>query len=163
MTSSLINPFRSILSALVLLAAASLPWGCVTSGPTPVVISPSAPIIQTSMPAPAPGTPGSLWQDGAPLNDMFANVKARQVGDIVTVRIVESASASNKATTSTGPRLVGLRQDQYSFFGLREQVFRAAGTASTPSAQVRLPWPMISTVPARPNAAVILRPTCRHG
>lgn len=45
---------------------------------------------------------GSLWRDNGRLGTMFANAKARQVGDIVTVRIVESSSATNKATTKTG-------------------------------------------------------------
>ncbi|MEJ2038407.1 MAG: flagellar basal body L-ring protein FlgH, partial [Desulfosarcinaceae bacterium] len=45
---------------------------------------------------------GSLWQDNGSLGMMFANAKARNVGDIVTVRIVETASAKNKATTKTG-------------------------------------------------------------
>ena len=44
---------------------------------------------------------GSLWQEGGPLGELFINPKARNVGDIVTIRIVESSSASNKATTNT--------------------------------------------------------------
>jgi len=44
---------------------------------------------------------GSLWQDNASMNRLFMDQKARGVGDIVTVNIVESATASNKATTGT--------------------------------------------------------------
>jgi flagellar L-ring protein precursor FlgH len=45
---------------------------------------------------------GSLWaENGGSLNEMFANAKARRVGDIVTIRIVENSSATNKATTDT--------------------------------------------------------------
>jgi flagellar L-ring protein precursor FlgH len=44
---------------------------------------------------------GSLWQSNGPLNELFMDIKARHVGDIVTISIVESASASNKATTDT--------------------------------------------------------------
>ncbi|MCP4744592.1 MAG: flagellar basal body L-ring protein FlgH [Desulfobacteraceae bacterium] len=44
---------------------------------------------------------GSLWQDNSPLSSMFINVKARRTGDIITVKIVESSSASNTASTST--------------------------------------------------------------
>jgi len=44
---------------------------------------------------------GSLWQDNGPLSDLFMNPKARTVGDIVTIKIVESSTASNKATTDT--------------------------------------------------------------
>jgi flagellar L-ring protein FlgH len=43
-------------------------------------------------------TNGSLWSSDS--NSMFADHKARHVGDIVTVTIAESASASKEATTS---------------------------------------------------------------
>ncbi|MBI9085917.1 MAG: flagellar basal body L-ring protein FlgH [Desulfobacterales bacterium] len=118
MKSSLANRFRAICRPLVLLAAAGLPWGCVTTGPAPVVVPPS--MVEVPAPAPAPPAEGSLWQDSAPLNDMFANVKARQVGDIVTVRIVESASASNKATTSAG-RKSSISGGIESFFNLEKK------------------------------------------
>ncbi len=45
---------------------------------------------------------GSLWQDNGPLSELFINPKARRVGDIVTINIVESSSATNNATTKTG-------------------------------------------------------------
>ena len=45
---------------------------------------------------------GSLWQVRSSLNGMFIDTKARNVGDIVTVEIDESAEASNRANTETG-------------------------------------------------------------
>jgi flagellar L-ring protein precursor FlgH len=60
-----------------------------------------APVEMAAQTAPAPQTEGSLWQEDAPLNEMFSSAKARKVGDIITVRIVESASAKNKADTNT--------------------------------------------------------------
>jgi flagellar L-ring protein precursor FlgH len=44
---------------------------------------------------------GSLWQQEALYGDLFLTQKARHVGDVVTVRIVESSSASNEASTGT--------------------------------------------------------------
>lgn len=44
---------------------------------------------------------GSLWQADGPLSELFINPIARRVGDIVTVRIVEIADATNKAGTDT--------------------------------------------------------------
>ncbi len=44
---------------------------------------------------------GSLWQENGPFNQLFVDQKARRVGDIVTIKIIESSSASNKATTET--------------------------------------------------------------
>ncbi|UCF95335.1 MAG: flagellar basal body L-ring protein FlgH [Desulfobacterales bacterium] len=45
---------------------------------------------------------GSLWSEDGFLNDLFVDLKARRVGDIVTVKVVESSKATNKATTQTG-------------------------------------------------------------
>jgi flagellar L-ring protein FlgH len=44
---------------------------------------------------------GSLWSSGKASN-IFTDVKARNVGDIVTINIVESATASKNAATKTG-------------------------------------------------------------
>lgn len=44
---------------------------------------------------------GSLWQDDGVFSDMFDLPKARRVGDIVTIKIVESSKATNKANTLT--------------------------------------------------------------
>jgi len=51
---------------------------------------------------PSVSNDGSLWQVHNSLNAMFMDTKARNVGDIVTVEIDESAKASNKANTETG-------------------------------------------------------------
>lgn len=45
---------------------------------------------------------GSLYQSASYLNDLFVDTKARKVGDIVTIQIVESSQASNTADTKTG-------------------------------------------------------------
>ena len=49
-----------------------------------------------------PQTEGSLWPGENQFNTMFMDSKARRVGDIVTIRVVEVAEASKEATTSTG-------------------------------------------------------------
>ena len=53
-------------------------------------------------PLPAPGFEGSLYQTGSSFNDFFIDTKARNVGDIVTVKISESSKATNSADTKTG-------------------------------------------------------------
>ncbi len=73
--------------------------GCLTTqatNPAPYRYKP--PI---SAPAPAPGAEGSLWSPRMPMN-YFTDIKARNVGDIVTINVVESATASKNATTKTG-------------------------------------------------------------
>jgi flagellar L-ring protein precursor FlgH len=58
---------------------------------------------------------GSLWQQGN--RSMFSDRKARDVGDIVTVLISETASASKEASTSTG-RSSNISAGIPNFFGL---------------------------------------------
>jgi flagellar L-ring protein precursor FlgH len=44
---------------------------------------------------------GSLWEENAPMLTLFSDQKARKVGDIVTIKIMESSTATNKASTGT--------------------------------------------------------------
>src|SRR4026209_2260427 len=44
---------------------------------------------------------GSLYSDSAPGLFLFRDLKARNVGDILTIQVNESATASNSADTST--------------------------------------------------------------
>ncbi len=62
---------------------------------------------------------GSLWQDNSYLNGMFIDTKARNLGDIVTVQIEESAEATNKANTET-ERKSGLRAGIEKLFGIED-------------------------------------------
>ena len=45
---------------------------------------------------------GSLYETRSSFNSFFIDTKARQVGDIVTVKISESSKATNSADTKTG-------------------------------------------------------------
>jgi len=45
---------------------------------------------------------GSLWREGGLFSDMFKDAKAWKVGDIVTIRILETSAATNQANTQTG-------------------------------------------------------------
>ena len=60
---------------------------------------------------------GSLFQETGLLSELFINPKARRAGDIVTIKIVESSKASNKADTNTG-RSSSISAGIDSFFGL---------------------------------------------
>jgi len=46
-------------------------------------------------------TPGSIWPGERSQNRLFADLKARDIGDIVTVLIVEKTEAKKEAVTST--------------------------------------------------------------
>jgi flagellar L-ring protein precursor FlgH len=68
-----------------------------------IVSSQSTAEIPARQAAPKPSpSEGSLWSEQSALGELFVNAKARRIGDIITIRIVENANASNKATTSTG-------------------------------------------------------------
>jgi len=62
---------------------------------------------------------GSLWQARSSFNGLFIDTKARNIGDIVTVKIEESAEASNKANTAT-ERSSGLEAGIEKLFGVEE-------------------------------------------
>lgn len=63
---------------------------------------------------------GSLWVERGGLSEMFINQKARRIGDIVTIKIVETASATNQASTNTD-RSSDLSVGLTSLFGLENR------------------------------------------
>ncbi|MBE9531347.1 MAG: flagellar basal body L-ring protein FlgH, partial [Proteobacteria bacterium] len=57
------------------------------------------PIAEVELEKPSPG---SLWNGANSRNRLFSDFRARDVGDIITVLIVDKTSASGEATTETG-------------------------------------------------------------
>lgn len=58
---------------------------------------------QTAEPLPVPPpvtTPGSIYQAGQGLN-LFLDNRARQVGDVITINLVEKTNASKQSSTAT--------------------------------------------------------------
>jgi len=85
-------------SLLWLIASIMLLAGC--AGPARNVdLSPAEPVAPVVQPPPPPETAGSLWTESR--GGLFQDMKGRTVGDIITVVIVENASASKEATTET--------------------------------------------------------------
>jgi len=68
---------------------------------------------------PQSASEGSLWNGQSALGNLFIDTKARKVGDIVTVQIRESATATNQANTSTG-RDSSLEAGIEKLFGLED-------------------------------------------
>ncbi|MBI5017392.1 MAG: flagellar basal body L-ring protein FlgH [Deltaproteobacteria bacterium] len=86
----------SRVGVLVLIAFATA--GCSTHvavppWPEPTPIAPAPPAVR------APVQSTSLWADGAPLTGAYNDNRARRVGDVVTVLVVESSAASREAST----------------------------------------------------------------
>lgn len=118
---------RWILGAgLALLGAGCAP----ASYPDSTIPPPSASV---EVPAPAgPASPGSLWSQGQ--GSLVTDIKARNIGDILTVAIFERASASKEATTSTG-RDSSMKAGMSRIFGLEKEI-GDINSAIDPSAMV---------------------------
>ena len=87
---------------LLILTLALTLAGCVTTGEdesiTPAMAPPPS---ESDEVADTTNNPGSLFNPGN-AEYLFSDNRARRVGDIVLVNIVESSSAENRAETSTG-------------------------------------------------------------
>ncbi len=71
---------------------------------------------------PKEGVPeGSLWRNQSSMASLFSDPKARDVGDVVTISIVESSSATGKATTDTN-RDSTVKAGVASFLGYEKQL-----------------------------------------
>jgi len=82
---------------LVILAASALLVGCAVNPPL------HDPAYAASYPEPVaamPGTPGTIYRTGYGIT-LYEDVKARQVGDILTIELVEQTQSSKEASTST--------------------------------------------------------------
>jgi len=119
------NIFLLILTVLLLSACA---------GPASRVdlndVEPITPIITEPTP---PQTAGSLWTESR--GGMFVDMKGRTVGDIITVVIIENASASKEATTETD-RKSTMSAGITNIFGLEKYISQLGNSAIDPTALV---------------------------
>lgn len=86
----------------IMIGVLAIFWaGCLTTQPsTKTSYSIPRGVLQVDS-HPTPHSEGSLWSPKKSTN-LFSDLKARNVGDIVTINVVESATASKNATTKTG-------------------------------------------------------------
>jgi flagellar L-ring protein precursor FlgH len=87
------------------------------------LISPPLPEPMSSAPQPprtaaAPPQPGSLYSPDSP-SRLLSDLRARDVGDIITVRVMETSRASRKASTKTD-RASEIQGGVDNFLGLAE-------------------------------------------
>lgn len=110
--------------------------GCMAhQSPVVQAQAPSMPLAPMAAPPAPPVSPTSLWNDNGPHASLFANAKARRVGDIVTVKIVEASQAANNATTDTS-RESSISAGIDNFFNL-ESKFPATRPGFNPFAKVK--------------------------
>jgi flagellar L-ring protein FlgH len=100
---------RSMLLGLALCSALSA-CGLIS----PVHHKPD-PVVPRVLPPPTPRTDGAIYQAGQQI-ELFADLKARRVGDVLTIRLTEVTNASKSAVTKTtkttsvnnsGPTILG--------------------------------------------------------
>ena len=87
----------SIRLSLVAAAALAL-TACSTMYPQPRVDMQPAPVVKMPEPIPASANNGAIYQN-ANYRPLFEDHRARLVGDIVTVQIVERVSATQKSSS----------------------------------------------------------------
>jgi flagellar L-ring protein precursor FlgH len=58
------------------------------------------PVVARVLPPPTPRTDGAIFQQGQQI-ELFADLKARRVGDVLTIRLTETTQASKSAVTKT--------------------------------------------------------------
>jgi flagellar L-ring protein precursor FlgH len=83
----------------------------------------------------------SLWSEDVAFGDLFSDPKARRAGDVITIKIAESSSASNTADTSTDrdsslsagiSELFGVKAETLQDFSVSGQIKSGfAGSGST--------------------------------
>ncbi len=88
---------RRVMSAAVLFGIAALSLaGC---GLMPKKPKPE-PAVARVLPPPTPRTDGAIYQAGQQM-ELFADLKARRVGDVLTIVLNETTNASKSAVTKT--------------------------------------------------------------
>ncbi|HME37339.1 MAG TPA: flagellar basal body L-ring protein FlgH [Steroidobacteraceae bacterium] len=87
-------PF-SVFGGFLLLGA--LQTGC---GMLPAKDHKPEPVVARVLPPPTPRTDGAIYQAGQQM-ELFADLKARRVGDVLTIVLNESTNAAKTAVTKT--------------------------------------------------------------
>ena len=115
------TPIIGLFAILFFWAAA---WGCTNPMSGRPAATPTTPLAMASgrpLSQPEQSTDGSLWSERGELAEMFSNPKARRIGDILTIKIVEASSATNKASTTTD-RSSGISAKVDGLFNLENEI-----------------------------------------
>ncbi len=73
------------------------------------------PVVARVLPPPTPRTEGAIYQAGQQI-ELFADLKARRVGDVLTIKLTESTAASKSAVTKT-TKTTGVNNTGVTLFG----------------------------------------------
>jgi flagellar L-ring protein precursor FlgH len=96
------NTFTACLSVGLRFGVAAALSGALLSGCGLLPSKPPKPepVVARVLPPPTPRTEGAIYQAGQQM-ELFADLKARRVGDILTIKLNESTAASKNAVTKT--------------------------------------------------------------
>ena len=86
-------------STIIAAMALGLVAGCSSMPRSDVPDYANLPIVPES-PADAPAAPGTIYRDGWSF-DLFMDLRARAVGDILTIELVERTNATKESSTNT--------------------------------------------------------------
>lgn len=89
------RPHPGVIAVLLLLLGSLV--GCVSK---PVKPDPAYAATLPRSEPPAPAQPGAIYRAGAGL-DLFADRRARRVGDVLTIVLAENTTANSQANTET--------------------------------------------------------------
>jgi flagellar L-ring protein FlgH len=90
-------PKNSIPTLCCVLLLCALSTAC---GLIPAKEHKPEPVVARVLPPPTPRTDGAIYQAGQQM-ELFADLKARRVGDVLTIVLNESTNASKNAVTKT--------------------------------------------------------------
>jgi flagellar L-ring protein precursor FlgH len=88
-----------LTATMILVTLLNFLGGC--SWVSPTVTKTSSPPEAATMPQVSQTTSGSLWNDNGEFARLYSDLRASRVGDIVTIRVTETASGAKTATTKT--------------------------------------------------------------
>jgi len=92
-------PVFPIGNTAILFVTLIMFFGCSWVRPT---VTPSPPPKEAAaVPSLSQPTSGSLWNDNGELARLYSDNRASRIGDIVTIRVTETASGAKTATTKT--------------------------------------------------------------
>jgi flagellar L-ring protein precursor FlgH len=103
----------SLLLVAAITAAATTAGGC--GGMASKPRDKPEPVVARVLPPPVPRTDGAIYQSGQQM-ELFADLKARRIGDVLTITLNEATTAAKNAVTkttkttsaiTTGPTLFG--------------------------------------------------------
>lgn len=105
------------MKALCWILAAAALAGCSTPYLEEPPWPPATPVARPAEETRRPHQSTSLWVDSSPLTQVLQDQRARQVGDLVTVLVIESSEASREASTGVS-RDTGVSAGVSSFLGM---------------------------------------------